>query len=165
MLAVTEKQLGLLHHTLGVRPDRRDPYRNYFLAGPGRHDQADLEALEAAGMMARSAAPAFCPADDIVFRTTEEGRAFALDNLPQPPKLTRYGEYMDADTGLSFTEYLGIRLPRVDWNYETGEKCRYRYTRLDWHYSIDVQGEWKPTKKAAKESYKEALARYHGKVP
>lgn len=38
-------QLKLLHHTLGLRPDMREPYRNHFVAGPGHHDQADGVAI------------------------------------------------------------------------------------------------------------------------
>jgi hypothetical protein len=153
----TEQQLHLLHHTLGVTSKRREPYRNHFVASEGHHDLADLKALEAAGLMARSPTPKFCDADSMVFHVTEAGRTHALDNLPQPPKLTRYGEYMDADTGHSFAEYLGINAPRVEWNREWGKKSLYRYVRQDWQYQCDVAGEWKPTKKAAKASYKEAL--------
>lgn len=152
------KHMALLHHTLGVTPKRREPYRNHFVASEGHHDIAGLMAMEAAGMMARSPTPKFCDAEDMVFHVTDAGRAYALDNLPQPPKLTRYGEYMEADTGLSFIEFLGINPPRVEWNHQWGKEAKYRYVRQDWKYRTDVAGEWKPTKKEAKASYKEALA-------
>jgi len=154
---VTQQQLGLLHHTLGVTPKHRTPYRNHFVAGQGHHDLADLTALEEAGLMGRSPTPAFCDVDDLVFHVTEAGRAFAIENLPQPPKLTKYGEYMDADYGHSFAEWLGINLPRVEWNYKFGKDALYRYVRNDWQHRTDIAGEWKPTKKEAKATYKAAL--------
>lgn len=155
---VIEHQLHLLHHTLGVTPKRREPYRNHFVASEGHQDLADLQALEAEGLVARSPTPKFCDASDMVFHVTDAGRDYALDNLPQPPKLTKYGEYMDADTGHSFADYLGINRPRVEVDYPRGKKTQYRYVRREhWSYGTDVSGEWKPTKKEAKASYKEAL--------
>lgn len=157
MIVATPKQIDLLHHTLGVTPKRREPYRNHFVASDGHYDLADLSALAAAGLMARSPTPKFCDPDDMVFHVTDAGRAYALDHLPQPPNLTRYGEYMDADTGHSFVEFLGINPPRVEWNHQWGKEAKYRYVRLDWQYRTDVAGEWRPTKKDAKASYKAAL--------
>jgi hypothetical protein len=157
MTAATEYQLHLLHHTLGVTPKRRESYRNHFVASEGHHDLADLKALEAAGLMGRSPTPKFCGADDMVFHVTAAGCTYALDNLPQPPKPTRYGQYLDADYGHSFAEWLGINVPRVEWNHQWGWEAKYRYVRLDWQYRTDVAGEWKSTKKEAKASYKEAL--------
>lgn len=164
MNAITA-QLGLLHHTLGVTPERRQPYRNHFVAGDGHHDMPDLVELEAAGMMVRRAAPAFCDPDDIVFLVTEAGRAFALDNLPHPPKRSRYEEYLHSECCESFAEWMGIELPRVRyesrWNHE--KKCHEglyqyeRYKRLDYDYTQHIAGDWKPTKKEAKASYKAAL--------
>jgi len=162
MSAITQNQLGLLHHTLGVTPKRREPYRNHFVASEGHHDLDDLKALEAAGLMGRSPTPKFCDADDMVFHVTEAGRAYALDNLPHPPKLTKYGEYLEADYGHSFAEWLGINPPRVEWNHKYGKESRHRYVRRDWQYRTEVAGAWKPTKKEAKASYKEALRRSRG---
>jgi hypothetical protein len=157
----TEHQVHLLHHTLGVTPQRRAPYRNHFVASRGHDDLLDLKALEAAGLMARSRTPKFCDPDDMVFHVTDAGRDFALENLPQPPKRTRYEEYLDADTGHSFVEFLGINPPRVEWNREWGNASRYRYVRLDWRYRQEVIGEWKPSKKEAKASYKAALKKHN----
>lgn len=155
--AVTEQQLGLLHHTLGLTPKRRQPYRNHFVAGQRHHDLADLQALEQAGLMGRSPTPAFCDVDDMVFHVTEAGKALAIEKLPQSPKLTRYGEYLDSDTGHSFAEFLGINLPRLEYDFPLRGPTLYRYVRRDWRYAVDVVGEWKPTKKEAKATYKAAL--------
>lgn len=157
----TQRQVELLHHTLGLSEDRRDPYRNYFVAGPGHHDMPDLEALEALGLMARSPTPKFCADGDIVFRTTDAGRALAIDSLPPPPKRTRYGEWLDADCCESFGEFLcGSRLPEFEARrHREGEKTRWQWRmfRRDSFGYRDFNGDWADTKKAAKASYKAAL--------
>lgn len=169
MQTATPQQIDLLHHTLGLRVDRREPYRNYFVAGPGHHDMPDLEALESLGLMTRTRTPAFCNQSDIVFCTTEAGRALAIERLPEPPKRTRYHEWLAQDGNDSFGEFLcGIRLPtfeteseyrKVDgrWRYV----YRHRMFRKAWDgvygHHHDVEGQWASTKKAAKASYKEAL--------
>jgi hypothetical protein len=166
-MSATTAQIALLHHTLGVTPERRQPYRNHFVAGDGHHDMPDLVALETVGMMVRGPAPKFCPPGDIVFVVTEAGRDFALDNLPQPPKRSKYWEFLDADYGHSFAEWLGIEMPELqNSNYGIGScYCslpdHYRYLRREFtrgeRWSPEVVGEWKPTMKEAKASYKAAL--------
>ena len=157
----TQRQVELLHHTLGLSIDHRDPYRNHFVAGPGHHDMPDLEALEALGLMARSPTPKFCADSDIVFRVTDAGRAVALDSLPPPPKPTRYGEWLDADCCDSFGEFLcGSRLPTLDARrqYEDGKaRWQWRMYRRARFGDREITGEWADTKKAAKASYKAAL--------
>lgn len=154
--------VSLLHHALGVRPDHRTPFRNHFVAGEGHHDMPDLVKLVDAGYMVSRPAPAFCAPGDMVFHVTEAGEAFALGNLPQPPKRTKYDEYLDADTGLSYQEWLGITPPRVEHDYERG----YRYTRFKYGngWSETIQGDWKPTKGEAKASYKAALKKHQDQV-
>lgn len=165
MSAPTAKQIELLQHTLGINENRREPYRNHFVASPEHHDMPDLEQLEAAGLMIRGHRPGFLPASDIVFYTTEAGRVLAITSLPEPKKQTRYEEYLHADgcAGDSFGEFLcGTRLPEYEdrgrWPYE------YRmYRRAPGAYTSydrDVQGDWAPTKKEAKASYKAALKKH-----
>lgn len=164
-MQATPQQIGLLQHTLGLRIDRREPYRNYFVAGQGHHDMPGLEALEGMGLMARARTPKFCDQSDIVFCTTDAGRALALEALPEPPKHTKYQEFVDADGCWSFGEYLcGGQLPkfetRGDFWCRTKEYRMYR-TVWDGDYGRyrDVEGQWARTKKAAKASYKQALAK------
>lgn len=156
-IRISDQQLGLLHHTLGVRPDQREPFRNHFLASPDHYAMPDLEALETEGLMARARTPAFCSPDDMLFIVTDAGRRLALRLLPAAPKKTRYQEYLDADYGLDFHEFLGINKPefesRGDWRNR-----EYRMRRWAGGYSyVDVQGEWARTKKEAKASYKKSL--------
>lgn len=155
MITTTGHQLNLLHHTLGVTPTRREPYRNYFVAGPNHHDMSDLEALEDAGLMIRTRKPDFLKQSDIVFAVTDAGRSYALDNLQQPPKRTKYDEFLDADYGHDFAEWLGITLPRVE--YDRDGNCQFTRVRRGNGWTERIEGEWKPTKKEAKASYKEAL--------
>lgn len=79
--------------------------------------------------------------------------------------MSRYGDYLHADSCLTFGEYLvGARLPEFE-HRETGflsGKYEYRMFRrtFDVAYGYDrrdIEGEWCPTMKAAKASYKEAL--------
>lgn len=160
---VTPHMLHLLHHALGLRPDRRESFRNHFLAGPGHHDQADLEALESAGLMKRAKTPVFCADGDVTFVCTDAGKNYAIDNLPpQPPepKRNNYREYLDADYGHSFSEWLGINKPEYEVRGAWG-KYEYRMFRRNRPYTWGawgaVSGDWKPTKKEAKASYKNAL--------
>lgn len=153
---MTPAQLHILHHTLGVTPERREPYRNHYMAGPGHHSMALLEALEADGFMRRSKPPAFCDQDDVLFACTDAGRTYALEHLPPEPKRTRYEEFCREDGGYSFAEWLGIRRPEIEMRGPWRER-EYRMYRLRWDYSVEVSGDWAPTKKAAKDSYKAAL--------
>jgi hypothetical protein len=81
----TQQQIELLHHTLGLTIDHRRPCRNHFVSCFGDPDMADLEALEALGLMARARTPKFCDPNDIVFHATDAGIKLALDSL-RPPK-------------------------------------------------------------------------------
>lgn len=153
MTTITAQQVELLHHTLGVNPERRDPFRNHFVAGAGHHAQPDLEQLEAAGMMERAAAPKFLIDGGVVFRVTDAGRNYALQHLPQPRKRSRWEQYLHAESGLTFAEWLGIDAPVREYRGYWG---RDRMVRLK---SRRATGDWAKTIKEAKASYKEALKR------
>lgn len=165
------EQIDLLQHSLGIDEDCRQPCRNLFVAGPGHHDQTDLQQLVALGLMVQSPTPGFLDPTDEVFRVTEAGRELALRELPEPTppaKKHEYRQYQDADgaTGDSFAEHLcGSRVPKydLDWSYIAGARktWRYRMYRCDGHYRREVEGEWASTKKAAKASYKAALKAFH----
>ena len=50
----TEKQIGILRHALGLKPNGSgEPYRRHFVTGPGSDDYDDCEALVAAGLMVK----------------------------------------------------------------------------------------------------------------
>ena len=166
MQTATPQQVRLLQHTLGLSEHQRRSYRNHFVAGPGHHDMPDLESLEIQGLMARVRTPAFCEERDIVFVTTTAGAALALEHLPEPPppaKQTQYRQWLDADTGCTFREWLcGSRLPKFETRgYVLNGTQEYRMYRMvwdgEWDSHRDVQGQWATTKKEAKASYKAAL--------
>lgn len=172
-MTCTPYQIELLHHTLGLRPDRREPYRNHFVASVGHRDMHDLEALEREGLMERGRTPRFCNSGDVVFMTTDAGRDLAIASLPEPAKRTRMTDWRDRDGSESFGEFLcGDRLPQVESRRaERGrpsdrygdEHRMYRYGQYPLHARREVEGEWCATKKAAKASYKAALKAFRAR--
>jgi hypothetical protein len=180
----TQAQIELLWHTLGLRPDCRDSrhvYRNRFLAGPGHSDVPDLDSLVSLGLMGRRKPPAFCDQSEFLYYATEVGEKFAIDQMPPappPPKRTNFDAYLDeSECYDSFSHFLGINRPMFQQRGEWGERefRMVRYPRgsvyyVTWrHYSLtnwspyatlEVAGDWAPTQKAAKGSYKEALKQH-----
>ncbi|POY57379.1 hypothetical protein PB70LOC_03263 [Pectobacterium versatile] len=77
-----------------------------YVAGPQHYANSDLKTLISAGMMTSSPAPKFCRDGDVVYSCTDTGRDIAISALPPPPKPTRYSEYLDADSCMSFSEWL-----------------------------------------------------------
>lgn len=159
--------LHILHHALGLSPDRREPYRNYYVAGKNNDSMPSLEVLEKSGMMKRVITPAFCNKDDIVFTCTVAGISYAIEHLPPKPIRTKWEKYLRADCFESFSQYLGINKPF----FETrgyGRSAKFRMLRRDlsvsWSVFPEVSGDWKPTKKEAKESYKAALKSFGARL-
>lgn len=150
--------IELMQHALGINERNRTPYRNYFLAGEGHTDNEMWEKLVSEGFATSRPAPDFV-GGGVLYHVTDKGEELAITSLPEPKKKTRYEEYLDADSCLSFGEWLlGYQLPEVE--YDRHGKCRMFRCSYDTAYGYprrDVQSEWCPTKKAAKASYKEAL--------
>lgn len=184
MIEATQKQLNLLWHTLGLNPDCRTGGRNYFLTSPGYDDANNLDVLVEAGLMTRGKAPAFCDANDVVYRATPRGEQYALDKLPPPPpprKHTKFDAYLEeCECYDGFAHFLGINQPQIQqrgtWgNYEYrmvryprgSAYCEHRRPTRFAYWSIyetlEVAGEWANTMKAAKASYKEALRLHQAK--
>ena len=170
IFAAPDRQLGLLQHALGLSADRRVPYRNYFVAGESHQDYPDLLELERMGYLARTRVPAFLEEGDIVFAATDAGKTLAISSLPSPSKRSHYDDYLAADSGKTFGEFLcGVHIPKFEddrMHRRYGEPVRfrmYRETWNGWRWHRDVQGEWAPYKKDAKASYKAALAEHKGK--
>ncbi|MCT4701192.1 hypothetical protein MUA02_04465 [Enterobacteriaceae bacterium H20N1] len=150
--------IELMQHALGINERNREPYRNYFLAGDGHTDDSKWQELVSHGFATSRPAPDFV-GGGVLYHVTDKGEALAISALPDPKKRTRYGEYLHADYGHSFAEWLGINLPEFEYR-ETGfltGKYEYRMLRRCWDYSTDIAGDWCETKKVAKASYKEAL--------
>ncbi|WP_189666006.1 hypothetical protein [Pseudomonas amygdali] len=173
----TEAQVGLLWHTLGLRPDcreSRNPYRNRFLAGPGHDDMTDLENLVNLGLMGSRKPPSFCDQSEILYFATEEGERVAIAEMPPAPpapKRTNFDAYQDeCERYDSFAHFLGIKLPRYQERGERGKR-EYRMVRYSRHNissfhsaeylllcePVEIAGDWCLDKKQAKTSYKAAL--------
>ncbi|WP_317179162.1 hypothetical protein [Lelliottia amnigena] len=156
--------IELMQHALGISERNREPYRNYFLADSGHPDGSVWEELVKQGMATTAKAPEWS-CGEVVYQVTEAGRVAAICALPEPQKRTRYDDYRHSEVCESFGKWLGIELPV----YESREVGRYKWeyrmvrrSRAYWDTYCDVRGEWKPTKKAAKASYKEALRKLKG---
>lgn len=109
MSSLTPRQLDILQHSLGVdQYGQGRMYRNHFCAG-GDDEQICRE-LVALGFMEtfeRSYLPYYnCT-------VTKAGKQAMREASPKPPVLTRsqkrYREFLDADTGWSFGEWLKER--------------------------------------------------------
>lgn len=170
----TAYQLELLQHTLGLSEERRESYRNYFVAGSGHSDMRHLEALERAGLMERRRSPKFLVDGDIVFAATDAGRDAAVAALPAPRKRTKADDWRDRDGCESFGEFLcGDKLPRFERRRaprgETGDRFGDQHRMFRMHtacwsdYEREVEGVWSPTMKEAKASYKAALKAFRAK--
>lgn len=156
-MMITPKQLDLLHHSLGLRPDHRESYRNHFAASTGHHDYPDLVELERVGFMtSRPLAKEW--GGGICFYVTDQGKAYAIEHLPYPPKLSpakqRYQDYLDADGCYdNFAHFLGVDRPKREYNHYR----RYSEPSMVRMSSRLGTGEWRKTLKEAKASYKEAI--------
>lgn len=153
--------IGLMQHALGISENHREPYRNYFLASADSHDDLAWQGLVKNGLAKAGKAPEWS-CGDVVYQVTEAGKSLAISALPEPKKLTRYDEYLHSEVCESFGEWLGIQMP--EYEYRAVDRFRgkyeyrmYRRSRIYWDSSVDVKGDWCPTKKAAKASYKAAL--------
>lgn len=151
--------IELMQHALGISERHRESYRNYFLASADSPDDLAWQALVEHGLAKADKAPDWS-CGDVVYQVTEAGKSIAISALPEPKKRTRYDEYLHSEVCESFGEWLGIELPV----YEEREIGRYKYeyrmvrrSRAYWDSYYDICGDWMPTMKAAKASYKEAL--------
>lgn len=170
----TKRQTEILQHALGIRVRGDKSCRNHFVAGLGHHDYSDLMELVRAGMMREHPASQITGGDPW-FGVTSSGRTAAYDALPEPPKRTKYDEFLAYDGCITFAEYLDIRVPKYEqdlvWispsvdrrgRYETQYRM-FRRAKCHEFRDRDVQGDWKPTKQEAKASYKAALKASKGK--
>jgi hypothetical protein len=114
---MTPEQLHILQHSLGADKYGRNHedvrggpyYREHYCAGLENAEvMGDILYLVSQGWMV--AGRKLNEGRDQFFHVTEAGIAAMLNASPQPPKLTRnqrrYRDYLRADVGDSFIEYL-----------------------------------------------------------
>lgn len=104
---LTDRQLEILQHALGVDAyGQGDHYRNHFCAG--EDDEDVCRELVALGYMRHHPTRDWLPYFNC--SVTDSGKAAMIAASPQPPKLTRgqrrYRQFLRADTGCSFGEWL-----------------------------------------------------------
>lgn len=114
MSAATLEQIRILRHALGTGTDGRGrAYRNHFVTGAGSIDHSPCVALVQLGLMRRHAPSQLSGGDD-VFSVTEAGKSAAA---PDPDTLSRaqrrYAAYLEADSGLTFGEWLRCARDRL----------------------------------------------------
>ena len=162
-MELTDKQIGLISHSLGVNyynaqvsknPKHKvlpkEFYRNYFNYG---ELGADIIALEEMGLIKY-----WDKFNNKYFSVTDKGIDLFKDvfkegvtdkYVPLKKSMARYEAFLHADYGCTFHEYLGIRKPIKQ---RKDGLLRLVSTKYD-----DLFGEWKPTLKEAKISYKAGL--------
>lgn len=107
LLQVLQHALGRDEYgrSRGGRPD----YRNHFCAGEGSADFAACREAVALELMVERA-PNALSGGDYVFFVTDAGKAYVAGHSHAAPKLSsgqrRYRRYLEADTCLSFGEWL-----------------------------------------------------------
>lgn len=101
------EQFSILRHALGIGDcGTKPPYRNHFVTGEGSDDHAHCMALVERGLMTRRNGSALSGGDD-VFSVTADGRLAAAGTwVKQPRSKQRYADFLHADSGLSFGDWL-----------------------------------------------------------
>lgn len=122
--SISREKLNILRHAIGYDDNGGDRYqnarsmderRNHFVTSPKDKDGLLCQELVAAGWMIDHG-PAVITGSDNLYQVTEEGRAVVLLHKPIPPRMTpskrRYQQFLDADCGRPFREWLGIKRKR-----------------------------------------------------
>lgn len=161
------KEFKTVAHTLGIDVEfasrshllkdstlPQEFYRNYFLAGTDKHHSFnELKGLEDKEFMERQD-----HRNGLYFFVTEKGitrfrEMFFEDVTSKFKPLTKnkavYQDYLHSDCADSFTDHLGIVLPKVKYGKEG--------VRIESQKYYGLRGDWKLTIKEAKVSYKEKL--------
>jgi len=109
--------LCVLQHALGRNEYGKKPYargveRNHFCAAAGTADFAACRDAVAQGLM-RELPPSAISGGNSIFVVTDAGKNHVVAHSPPEPKLTRgqqrYREFLAADCGISFGEWLSTR--------------------------------------------------------
>ncbi|MDG9858438.1 hypothetical protein N7403_31700 [Pseudomonas nitroreducens] len=171
--------LHILQHSLGLDEyGQGRQYRNHYVAGGD--DVRLCRELVALGYMSERAASALSGGDPW-FSVTPVGIVAVAKfspPAPPPPKRTNFDAYLDeCECYDGFAHFLGINMPmfqqRGEWGNREYRMVRYprgsvyrqhrrHYNLTQWspYETLEVAGEWAPTMKEAKASYKSALKAY-----
>lgn len=116
---LTKQQLQFLQHSLGCdQYGRGEMFRNHFVTDESGKDGEVCLQLVAMGLMSNDGPRALCGGSS-VFHVTAAGKAVMRSQSPEAPppeKLSRakqrYLEYLRADSGLTFREWMGFKNER-----------------------------------------------------
>lgn len=101
-------ELHILRHSLGLKDDCAGrEYRNYYAVEP---DDPECLALVAKGDMERSACE--IPGGLVYYRVTAQGRRRAYEGVVLPTQTRsqkRYKQFLEADSGMTFKQWLTTR--------------------------------------------------------
>lgn len=108
---MSEGQLEILRHALGLdKLAQGEMYRNHFCAG--LDDEPDCRQLVRAGFMQEHERTDWLPYYNC--SVTEAGKKAMFELSPKPPKPSRsqkrYRDFLDADSGISFGEWVRQRV-------------------------------------------------------
>ena len=115
-IALNKLQLQILQHSLGCdQYGRGCSSRNHFVTDESGRDGRTCLELVSLGLMSNDGPRELCGGMS-VFHVTAEGKDVMRSQSPEPPpepKLTRsqrrYLEFIRADSGLSFREWMGFK--------------------------------------------------------
>lgn len=108
---VKAEALQILQHALGVdKYGQGEQYRNRFVTTPKCSNGKVCEELVSIDLMVRRDDFEGLTGGMALYMVTPEGVKAMSEESPKPPKLTRgqkrYRDYLEADCGLSFGEWL-----------------------------------------------------------
>ena len=108
-----DSKLDILQHSLGLNEyGEGRQSRNHFVTDEGGPDDEMCQELVAEGLMMKRSGSALSGGSPI-FLVTPAGIDFVSLNSPTRPKVTRskqrYLNFLAADGGMSFREWLGIK--------------------------------------------------------
>ena len=115
IIELTDKTLHILRHSLGLDDKGNGrAYRNHYCVGPGQDDFDHLQEMCRFGIM-KDHGPQSIAGGMHCFTVTLDGKEAEFQNRPPQKKMTRsqkrYRKYLDGDCGLSFGEWLKLKLP------------------------------------------------------
>ena len=116
-------QLQILQHSLGCDEFGRGAmYRNHFVTGETGADGIACLQLVALGLMVNRGSRGALTGGSSLFHVTDEGKAVMRSQSPPvlvPKKISRgeqrYLDWIQADSGVSFAEWIGIKPKRKVW--------------------------------------------------
>ena len=112
-MKMSSRQLEIVQHSLGCdKYGQGTRYRNRFVTGPPGDDFDDCKALCEMGLM-KDFGPREMLGGMHYFQVTEAGIQEMEQQSPKPPKISRgrrrYLDFLHADSGMSFGEWLKVR--------------------------------------------------------